>query len=258
MRAIILGSGGSSGTPAIDAGWGRCDPGDQRNRRTRPSLLVEEGDCRILVDTSPDLREQLLAAGVCTLSAVIYTHAHADHLHGIDDLRAINRVIGTALDVFADGETLSEIHSRFPYVFEPLRGDGKFFYKPSLVPHVLSDGDHLRIDRIDVWAFEQDHGFSTTLGLRFGRLAYTTDVVSLSERAFAVLEGIDTWVIGTLVDKPHPTHCHVDKALAWIERIRPRQAALTHLGLELDHAELEARLPPWVRAGFDGMVLDVL
>lgn len=253
MRVVILGSGGSNGTPAIDRGWGACDPHNPRNRRTRPAILVEEGGSRVLVDTPPDLRFQLLAAGVAVVDAVLYTHAHADHLHGIDDLRAINRARNGPLEVYGDAPTLEAIRSRFSYVVQPLDPGTRFYYKPTLVPRLIADGEAFAVGRLSVLAFEQDHGFSTTLGFRFGKIAYTTDVVELSERAFALLAGIRVWIIGTLVDRPHPTHCDVDKALTWIERIGPERAVLTHLGNDLDYAALAARLPPGVEPAYDGL-----
>ncbi len=257
IRVTILGSGSSSGTPAIDWGWGRCDPDNIKNRRTRPSILVESGTTRILVDSTPDLREQLLAARVRELDAVVYTHAHADHLHGIDDLRAINRAMNAPLNTYADAPTLEVLRTRFGYVLEPLNEGAQFYYKPTLIPHVIADGELFSIGDIEIAAFSQDHGFSTTLGFRFGSVAYTTDVVELSEEAFERLEGIDLWIIGTLVDHPHPTHCDVDKALAWVDRIKPKRAVLTHLGGDLDHATLAARLPAGVEPAYDGMYLEV-
>jgi phosphoribosyl 1,2-cyclic phosphate phosphodiesterase len=257
MRIIVLGSGASSGTPAVDWGWGRCDPANPRNRRTRPSILVEDGETRILVDTAPELRAQLLAAGVRSVDAVVYTHAHADHLHGIDDLRAVNRARNAALPVYADPATMEIVRQRFAYAFEPLDAQAKFHYKPTLVPQVIENGDVFRVGSIPVRAFAQDHGYSTTFGFRFGAAAYTTDVVELSEAAFAILEGISLWIIGTLVDRPHPTHCDIEKALAWIRRIGPAKAVLSHLGNDLDYDRLTARLPAGVEVAYDGMVVAV-
>lgn len=257
MRVTILGAGGSTGTPALDIGWGRCDPADPRNRRTRPAILVEEGATRILVDAPPDLREQLLAANVSELSAVVFTHAHADHIHGIDDLRSINRNIGAPLEAYADAATLAILRERFSYAFEPLAQGAHSFYKPMLVPRVIGDGERFDIAGISATAFIQDHGFSTTVGYRFGALAYTTDVVELTETAFTIVSGVDTWVIGTPIDTPHPTHCHVDRALEWIARVRPRRAVLSHLGNGLDYARLAARLPEGVEPAYDGLVVDV-
>lgn len=257
MRIRILGSGASSGTPAIDWGWGRCDPRNPKNRRTRPAILVEHEGTRLLVDTPPELREQLIAAKVNTVDAVLYTHSHADHLHGIDDLRAINRARMAPLDAYADARTLEVIRVRFPYVLEPLVEGASFYYKPTLVPHIVADGDSFMIGSIPVLAFEQSHGFSMTLGFRFGAVAYTTDVVELPEHAFELLRGVQTWIIGTLVDRPHKTHCDVSRALGWIERIGPSRAILTHLGCDLDHEALLARLPNGVEPAFDGMVIEV-
>lgn len=257
MRVTILGSGSSSGTPAIDAGWGACNPADPRNVRTRPSILVEHEGCRLLIDTSPDLRAQLLAAGVSRLDAVLYTHAHADHLHGIDDLRAVNRAIGAPLPVYADRQTLDAIHRRFDYVFAPLAAGAHSFYKPTLEPHEVRRYETVHIGPITVLPFDQNHGFSHTLGYRFDAFAYSTDVVELDEAAFTALAGVQVWVVGTLGDRSHPTHCHVEKALAWIARLRPRRAYLTHLGLDLDHEALARRLPAGVEPAYDGLVIEV-
>jgi phosphoribosyl 1,2-cyclic phosphate phosphodiesterase len=257
MRVTILGSGSSSGTPAIDVGWGACNPADPRNVRTRPSILVEHEGCRLLIDTSPDLRAQLLTAGVSRLDAVLYTHAHADHLHGIDDLRAVNRAIGAALPVYADRQTLDAIHRRFDYVFAPLAAGANSYYKPTLEPREVRRDETVHIGPITVLPFDQNHGFSHTLGYRFGAFAYSTDVVELDEAAFTALAGVQVWVVGTLGDRAHPTHCHVEKALAWIARLRPCRAYLTHLGLDLDHEALARRLPPGVEPACDGLVIDV-
>lgn len=257
MRVTILGSGSSSGTPAIDAGWGACDPANPRNVRTRPSILVEHEGCGLLVDTAPDLRSQLLSSGVSRFDAVLYTHAHADHLHGIDDLRAVNRAIRAPLPVYADRQTLDAIHRRFDYAFAPLAAGAHSYYKPTLEPHEVRRGEAFRIGPIEVLPFDQNHGFSHTLGYRFGDFAYSTDVVQLDDHAFAALNGVKVWVVGTLGDQPHPTHCHVDQALSWIARLQPRQSYLTHLGLGLDHEALARRLPAGVAPAFDGLVVDV-
>jgi phosphoribosyl 1,2-cyclic phosphate phosphodiesterase len=219
--------------------------------------LVESDTTRILVDSTPDLREQLLAARVREVDAVLYTHAHADHLHGIDDLRAINRVLNAPLETYADAQTLEVIRTRFSYVLQPLNEGTRFYYKPTLTPHEIAAGELFWIGDIEIAAFAQDHGFSTTLGFRFGPAAYTTDVVDLSDVAFELLAGVRLWIIGTLVDHPHPTHCDVDKALTWIERIGPDRAVLTHLGGDLDYATLAARLPEGVEPAYDGMRIDV-
>lgn len=256
MKVTILGCGGSSGTPAIDWGWGKCDPTNPRNRRLRPSILVEEGDTRLLVDTSPDLREQLLTADVRELDAVLFTHYHADHLHGIDDLRPVNRTLNAPLDAYGDAETLKVIGERFSYVFEPLAPDAQVYYKPTLIPHALEDRDTFRVGAIEVATFVQDHGYCDTLGFRFGPIAYTTDVVELPEHAFDMLDGIKVWIVGVLAEKPHPTHAHVDKALAWIDRVKPERAVLTHMSGLFDYDAFSARLPDGVEPAYDGMVIE--
>ena len=254
MKATLLGCGGASGVPAVAGGWGACDPAEPRNRRRRPSLLVEDGDSRVLVDTSPDLREQLLAAGVDRLDGVVYTHDHADHLHGVDDLREVNRAMRAALPVWASAEVLATISRRFAYVFEPLPPEATTIFKPLLVPHTVTGP--FTVGGVKVTPFDQDHGYGRTLGLRFGPIAYSTDVVALPEESFAALAGVEIWVIGCLVDFPHPTHAHVDKVLSWVERVKPRRAVLTHMGPRLDYAALKARLPAHVEPGYDGMVIE--
>lgn len=256
MRVTVLGCGGSNGTPCVDFGWGQCDPANPRNRRLRPSILVEDGDTRILVDTTPDLREQLLTAGVRGIDAVLFTHGHADHLHGIDDLRPVNRALNRPIDVYANAATLDDIRTRFGYVFEPLAAGAPFFYKPVLIPTEITDGSRFRIGSIDVTAFDQDHGYVRSMGYRFGPIAYSSDAVEIPEHAFAFLEGIDTWIIGTLLDTPHPTHAHVDKAVGWLRRVGARRGVLTHLSCRLDYAALSAKLPEGVEPAYDGLVIE--
>lgn len=254
MKVTILGCGGAAGVPTISHGWGECDPANPRNRRLRSSILVEEGETRILVDTTPDLREQLIGAGVRALDAVIYTHAHADHLHGLDDLREVNRAMRAPLPVWGMAETLDVAKLRFSYAFEPVTEENTYYFRPVLDAHVVEGP--FRIGGIEVIPFEQDHGYGRTLGLRFGPIAYSTDVVDLPEEAFTALEGIDTWIIGCLVATPHPTHAHVDKALEWIARIRPKRAYITHMGSRLDYEAVRRAVPPHVMPAHDGLVIE--
>ncbi|MEO5337665.1 MAG: MBL fold metallo-hydrolase [Magnetospirillum sp. WYHS-4] len=256
MRVRVLGCGGSSGTPALDWGWGRCDPDNPRNRRLRPSILVEEGATRILVDTSPDLRQQLLEAQVDDLDAVVLTHYHADHLHGIDDLRPINRLKNGPIDLFGDPATLQQVRERFGYVLEPLADGAGVYYKPTLTPHEVHDREVFRVGSIEVSAFVQDHGYCESLGLRFGPVAYSTDVVNLPDHAFAMLDGIKIWIVGVLARDPHPTHAHLAKALDWIARVKPERAYLTHLSGLFDYAALLAELPSGVEPAFDGLIIE--
>jgi len=254
MRVTVLGCGPSTGVPVIGGNWGRCDPSDPRNRRRRVSVLVEIGGVVILIDTSPDLREQLLDAGVTRIDAVILTHAHADHLHGIDDLRSVNRLMRSPIPLYADALTLTEIARRFGYVLKPAEDPGRF-YKPTLVPREIVGPFEIR--GISVLPFVQDHGFSTTLGLRIGGFAYSTDVTELDDNAFAALDGIELWIVDCLRREPHPTHSHLAKTLSWIARVCPARAVLTHMDQSLDYCELRAELPRGVEPGYDGLVIEL-
>jgi phosphoribosyl 1,2-cyclic phosphate phosphodiesterase len=254
VKIRVLGCGGSGGVPLIGDKWGNCDPGEPKNRRRRVSILVEEGATTLLIDTSPDLREQLLDAGTSRLDAVLFTHAHADHLHGIDDLRSVNRLMRAPIPVYANPDTLEKISQRFGYVFAPLES-GDSFYKPTLVPHVI-DGA-FEIAGIRIVPFEQDHGFSTTLGFRIGDMAYSTDVVDLDETAFGVLEGVELWIVDCLRYEPHPTHSHLAKTLSWVARVKPRRAVLTHMDIPLDYATLRRDLPAGVEPGYDGLTIEL-
>lgn len=257
MRITVLGSGSSAGTPSIEAGWGKCDPNNPKNRRTRPSILVEDQGKRILVDTSPDLREQLLRHEIKHLDGVVYTHAHSDHLHGVDDLRGINRLMNASIPMYADGRTLKSIRDRFGYVLEPLAPDAEIYYKATMVPHEIGHGQTFDIAGLSVRAIEQDHAYVNTYGLRFGDFAYSTDLIAMHEDGFDMLEGIKVWMLGTFNVGAHPTHLGVEQALKWIERIQPERAYLTHLSFHLDFETLQSRLPDNVFVCYDGMVIDV-
>jgi phosphoribosyl 1,2-cyclic phosphate phosphodiesterase len=256
MKVTMLGCGPSWGVPRIGGDWGACDPANPKNHRRRVSILVEEHGKTILVDTSPDLRAQLIDAGVQRIDAVLFTHAHADHLHGIDDLRGVNRMMKAALPTYATPETLAEIERRFGYVFAPLKpGLEGNYYKPVLERHPVVGP--FAAAGLAVTPFVQDHGFSTTLGFRFDRFAYSTDVIALDDRAFQALAGIDTWVVDCIRRTPHVTHSHVARTLEWIERVRPRRAVLTHMDETLDYETLRRALPAGVEPGYDGLVLEL-
>jgi phosphoribosyl 1,2-cyclic phosphate phosphodiesterase len=253
MKVRILGCGASGGVPRIGGDWGACDPAEPKNRRRRVSILVEAGDTTILVDTSPDLREQLLDAGTRRIDAVIITHSHADHLHGLDDLRAVNRLMRRPIPLYAQPVTMQEIRKRFDYVVQPVDKLDSF-YKPMVVPHEMHGA--FEIAGIPIVPFEQDHGFSRTTGLRIGDIGYSTDVVEMDEQGFRVLTGIDIWIVDCLRYEPHPTHSHLAKTLGWIERVRPRRAVLTHMDVQLDYATLLRELPSGVEPGYDGLTIE--
>jgi phosphoribosyl 1,2-cyclic phosphate phosphodiesterase len=255
MKITILGCGPSTGVPAIGPDWGACDPNDPRNRRRRASLLIECRGKTVLIDTSPDMREQLLEVRIAHLDAVVMTHAHADHLHGLDDLRALNRLMKRSIPLYADAATMGEIESRFGYALGPVPA-GEIFYKPTITPHTI-DGPFIA-GGLPIVPFVQNHGYSTTLGFRIGAFGYSTDVVELDDAAFAALAGIDLWIVDCLRYETHPTHSDLAKTLSWIERLKPRRAVLTHMDRQLDYRELAARLPPGVEPGQDGLVFELL
>lgn len=260
MRVVMLGCGGSAGVPMIGGSdgtgdWGACDPAEPRNCRSRSSIVIESGGARLLVDTSPELRGQLVACRIPRVDAILYTHAHADHITGLDDVRILNRIAGRPLEAFATRRTLDELAKRFDYAFRPWQPPN--FFRPALEPREVAPGQTVRMAGMDVRLFDQDHGFSRTLGLRIGRFGYSTDVVALDDTAFDVLAGIDTWVVGCFCRTPHPTHAHVDRVLEWAERIGARRTVLTHMGSDLDWACLKHRLPAGVEPGCDGLVLEV-
>lgn len=256
FTVTILGSGSSGGVPRIGNHWGACDPNEPKNRRTRCSALVEQGETRLLIDTSPDMREQLLRTRTEWLDGVLFTHDHADQTHGIDDLRmvAINRM--RRVDVFLDEVTSRVLRPRFSYCFETPPGSS---YPPIVNEHRIRAFEPFRVlgegGAIEVLPFDQDHGDIRSLGFRIGPFAYSSDVVGLPEESFAALEGVDTWVVDALRYKPHPSHAHVARALDWIARVRPRRAYLTNLHVDLDYARLKAELPGGVEPAYDGLTI---
>ncbi|MFQ5773147.1 MAG: MBL fold metallo-hydrolase [Kiloniellaceae bacterium] len=258
MKVTVLGCGGSGGVPYVDGtpggNWGRCDPGNPRNRRRRVSILVEQGGTVLLVDTSPDLRAQLLDAGVSRLDAVLFTHAHADHAHGLDELRGLVYARRAPLEAYMDEATHAELTARFAYAFASSR-DPRNPYRPLFTDHVINGP--FRVGALDIIPFTQGHGLETTLGLRFGPVAYSTDVSALDEAAFAALEGLEVWIVDCLRDAPHPTHSHLAQTLAWIARVRPERAVLTHMNHQIDYEDLRSRCPPGVEPAYDGMVIEV-
>jgi len=259
IRVTLLGTGGSAGVPMIGGldgtgDWGACDPAEPRNRRMRTSIAIAVGDATLLVDTGPDMRTQLLAAGIARVDAILYTHAHADHITGLDDVRILNRVLGRPIQAFGTEDTLADIAGRFPYAFRPWRPPG--FYRPVIDPVVVAPDSDIAPAGVAVRLFEQDHGLVRTLGLRIGGFGYSTDVVRLDDRAFDVLAGVDTWVVGCFQRGPHNTHARLDEVLRWVARLRPRRTILTHMGTDLDWAWMQANLPDGVEPGFDGQVID--
>ena len=259
MRLTMLGSGSSSGVPRVSerAGgdWGQCDPGNPRNRRRRVSVLVEAPGVRLLVDTGPDLRAQLLDAGVGWLTAVLYTHDHADHCHGIDDLRALFHGSGRPVDCYMDKPTRASLRSRFSYAFA-----GRAGYPATATALLL--GDDMQFGPIRVRPLLQAHGPVHSMGFRFdcgdAALAYSTDLSGIPDASWPLLQGLDLWVVDSLRRTPHPTHSHLAQTLQWIDRAAPRAAWLTHMDQSMDHDTLLAELPAGVTPGYDGRAWEAI
>jgi phosphoribosyl 1,2-cyclic phosphate phosphodiesterase len=259
VEFTILGCGSSGGVPRADGDWGACDPAEPKNLRSRCSLLARrkgegaERETTLLVDTSPDLRLQTAQAGAKRLDAILLTHDHADQVHGIDDVRAFFIRQRARIGCHMDTATDASMMRRFGYIFE---GEGGY---PAICDRrpIPAHGVRWTVDgpsgAIPVVSFDQDHGGVRSVGYRFGGVAYSSDVVGLDERAFEALAGLDVWIVDALRYRPHPTHAHLDLALSWIERLKPRRAILTNLHIDLDYETLKAELPPGVEPAYDGL-----
>jgi phosphoribosyl 1,2-cyclic phosphate phosphodiesterase len=253
MRVTVLGCGGSAGVPMAGNVWGRCDPKEPRNYRRRTSILVQQGETTILVDTAPELREQLNANNVGRLDAVLFTHGHADHVNGIDDLRPIYFAMGRPIDTYAEAPLLREIEERFPYMVGRVSGDS-VYSRPFLRLNELTP--RMNIGGLDFACFPQDHTVCTSYGFRFGGIGYSTDAAQLDDNAFAKLAGIDVWIVAAVRREPHPAHAHLDRVLEWIERVKPKRSYLTHMNHTMDYRTLLRELPPGVEPAYDGLVVE--
>ena len=240
MKITILGCGPSQGVPVIGNRWGKCDPTNPRNNRTRPSILVEENGTAILVDTSPDIRTQFLSCGISHVDAVLFTHLHYDHVGGIGELRTLSFIEKHRIDVFGTPDVMQSLTRDWRYLFSADGSHESQLYKPVAEPHLFNYGDNFDIKGIEIKAFLQDHGICNTAGFRFGNFAYSTDVVNLSDEAFSILEGIDVWVVDCLRTEPHPTHAHFEQTLSWINRIKPKRAIFTHMNFQTDYETLKS------------------
>ncbi|MGI8526134.1 MAG: MBL fold metallo-hydrolase [Pseudolabrys sp.] len=258
LKFTILGCGSSMGVPRVALGWGACDPSNPKNRRRRCSLLVErggtDGKTQVLVDCSPDLREQLLDANAEWLDGVLITHDHADHIHGIDDLRPLFVRNRRRVDLHVDHATSAVLRERFGYCFSTPPGSQ---YPPILNEHALTPGVSVTIEGkggpITALPVLQNHGDINSLGFRFGNVAYSADIKALPEAGLAALASLDVWIVDALRISPHPSHMNLAEALDWIGRVKPTRAILTNLHADLDYEALRARLPAGIEPAFDGM-----
>jgi len=251
MKITILGCGTSGGVPRVGNIWGNCDPNNPKNRRRRSSILVQHEGTDVLIDTSPDLREQCLDANITRLDAVLYTHDHADHTHGIDDLRGIFFCMKKRVDIYADRKTLDMLENRFDYIFA-----SKENYPAICKGHEI-DLSSFEIGALNIQPFTQIHGQNTSLGFHLNRIAYSTDFNAIPEESDEHLYNLDLWVVDALRPEPHPTHSHLEQTLQLIEKYKPKKAILTHMAWEMDYETVKAGLPDYIEPAYDGLVIEI-
>lgn len=262
FTARILGCGSSGGVPRIGNNWGDCDPDNPKNRRSRCSLLLtrSEGEAmtRVLIDTSPDVREQLLRAECGQIDSVLFTHDHADQSHGIDDLRALALIQRARVPIWADTSTRETLTTRFGYCFSARKGSP---YPPILDMHAMDVPNPIVVEgaggTISARPFRVEHGATPTLGFRIGNLAYTPDLNNVPDESLEALEGLDCWIVDALRRTPHPTHFSLDEALSWIERVKPKRAVVTNMHIDLDYETLCTELPAHVVPAYDGFEVEI-
>lgn len=250
MKITILGCGTSAGVPSVANGWGSIDPTNPKNRRRRVSIMVEQGGSRILIDTGPDLREQLLSANITDVDAVFWTHDHADHTHGLDDLRGLFHHMKRPVPCYGSAYTLANLKRRFGYIFEGAGG-----YPPIAEARELEGP--VQVGPMTVLPFEQIHGRIISLGFRIGDMAYSTDVHDIPSESEVYLQDLKLWIVDALRHDPHPTHAHLDMTLGWIDNYKPAQALLTHMDWSMDYDRLCNMLPTFIRPAYDGQEIEL-
>jgi phosphoribosyl 1,2-cyclic phosphate phosphodiesterase len=249
IKITVLGSGTSSGVPTIGCDCKVCTSPDPRDKRLRPSILVQYGGHNVVIDTTPDFRQQALRAGLRRLDAILYTHAHADHIMGLDDVRPFNFMQRERIPIYASAEALETIQSCFRYVFETRDSESSL---PKIETHIF-ESEPIQLSGLAFDPLRLHHGRGTSYGFRFGRCAYLTDHSDIPEETVARMQGLDVLFLDALRHKPHPTHTTVERAVEWVDRLKPKRAFLTHMSHDLMHVRTEDLLPPHVRLAYDGL-----
>lgn len=261
MKVTILGCGGSAGVPMLGGEdghgiWGRCDPAEPKNRRSRASIFLEMGNGEnILVDTSPDIRAQLLTNGIKAFRSIFYTHAHADHIAGLDEVRGINRIIRQPIKAYGAASVLDEIQTRFDYVFKPWTSPE--FFRAVVEACPVPEQGQFEMAGYLFTVFQQVHGRIHSSGLRCGNFAYSTDVVELGPESLAALAGVETWIVDCFQQKPHSAHAWLERVVEWQDVLQPRRTILTHMGTDMDWRWMKNNLPDTMEPAWDGMTLSV-
>jgi phosphoribosyl 1,2-cyclic phosphate phosphodiesterase len=239
--------------PSLKHGWGECDENNPKNRRTRSSIVIESETMSLLIDMSPDLRQQLLDFGKSDMDAVILTHEHYDHVNGINELRPVFFNTNKSVEIYSSDEVIQKIKKMFFYLFDEKTKHE--IYKPYISTNVITD--FFSIGDISGICFEQSHGYSKTLGIRVGNFAYSTDVVEFSNESFEKLRGLDTWIVGCLSREKKPTHANLSAVLEWVDQLKPKMTFLTHMSILMDYDSLLKELPKNVRPAYDGMQIEI-
>jgi phosphoribosyl 1,2-cyclic phosphate phosphodiesterase len=258
IKIEVLGCGAAAGVPMVSKGWGKCNPDNPKNYRTRSSIYLNVNSTGILIDTSPDLRTQLLQAKTFqTIDGVLFTHLHADHTDGVNELREINRINNCSLPIFSDIETIKSIKERFWYAFDNINLDKEPLYHVLLTENIIEPYKSFNFKGVNILPLLQDHGYMNSLGFRIGDFAYSTDVVRMPDATINALKGIKVWIVGCLDFGQHPTHAGVEQVLEWVNIIKPEKVYLTHMSIGMDYDYLCNFLPENIRPAYDGMSLEL-
>jgi phosphoribosyl 1,2-cyclic phosphate phosphodiesterase len=248
FKVTVLGCGSSTGVPSLKYGWGSCDKNNEKNRRTRSSIIIETEKTSLLVDMSPDLRQQLLSLGSSKIDGVILTHEHYDHVNGINELRPIFFETNEVAKIYSSREVIEKIRRMFYYLFQ---NSDHEIYKPYISTEEIAD--IFSIGDISGICVEQSHGYSKTIGIRIGSFAYSTDVMEFSAESFEKLRGLDVWIVGCLSHEKKPTHANLETVFGWVEELKPKMTFLTHMSAFMDYDSLLRELPTNIRPAYDGM-----